>query len=107
MSDASAEKKQLADDASALGFPQLLTVRQVEEALGTGVRHLIAVDLDGFDTECVVRLGRAVRIRVDRLAEWIDKNTGTGPTQYNWTAKSGPKPVHCGRPSKEAKAKAS
>lgn len=63
--------------------PKLLTVQDAAERLGANVRHLIFHDTDGFATRCVVRLGRAVRIREDALAAWIDERTGAPPFKFS------------------------
>lgn len=66
-------------------IPQLLDVPKTAEAIdGTesSVRRLIFHDTDGFASKCVVRLGRKVRIRADRLAEFIDERTGAEPFRF-------------------------
>jgi len=69
--------------------PRLLTVPEVEALTGLNVRHLVFADVDGFESRCVVRAGRAVRIREDRLAEWIEERTGAPAYVYNYTRKPG------------------
>ncbi len=72
--------------------PQLITVAQARDRLGlteSGIRHRIFHDVDDFATRCVVRFGRSVRIREDRLAEFIDEHTGAEPYNYSWKHKLG------------------
>ena len=77
--------------------PQLLTIPETEDVTHFNVRHHIFSNTDGFADRCVVRIGRSVRIREDRLAEWIEERTGAKPYQYHWTRTPGwPK----GRPRK-------
>ena len=80
---------------SAKEAPQLLTVAEAGARLGlteAGIRHRIFHDTDGFSTRCVVRVGRSVRIREDRLAEFIDEHTGAEPWDTPWRDKLGRPP---------------
>lgn len=66
--------------------PLLLTVKQTGKLMGkteAGVRHLIFYDVGGFSSKCVVRIGRSVRVREDRLAEFIEHYTGAPPFVYS------------------------
>ena len=73
---------------------QLLTVRDTYPRLGytceQPVRRLIFEDVDGFASNCVVRIGRTVRIREDRLADWIEARTGAAAFKYSpdWKEKN-------------------
>ena len=71
---------------SHANVPGLLTVRQTAKLMGkteAGVRHLIFYDVGGFSSKCVVRIGRSVRIREDRLADYIEQHTGLPPFVYS------------------------
>ena len=74
---------------------QLLTVTQVESMTGLNIRHFIFNDVDEFASRCVVRLGRSVRIRADRLEAWIDDRTGAQSFSYSseWREKNAKAPL--------------
>lgn len=71
-------------------LPRLLSIAEAEEATGAPLRGRVYQDGE-FARRCVVRLGqRGVRIRADRLAEFIDERTGTTkPQRYKYTKKPG------------------
>ena len=81
--------------------PQLLTVAEAKALTHLNIRHHIFNNTDGFATRCVVRVGRAVRIRADRLAEFIEDRTGAPAFQYTYTKRPGRRPKSSG-PSKAA-----
>lgn len=65
---------------------QLLTVPQAAERLActeSSVRNLIFHAEERGFADCIVRIGRNVRIREDRLAEYIERQTGAPPFQYS------------------------
>lgn len=75
--------------------PQLLTVADARDRLDkteSGIRHMIFYDVDGFASRCVVRIGRSVRIREDRLAEFIEEKTGAPPYEMHWRDRLGRRP---------------
>lgn len=70
-----------------LEVPQLLRVPEAAQLLGlteAGLRHRLFHDTDSIRSRCAVRLGRNVRLRADRLAEWIDAQTTGTPWPQPW-----------------------
>ena len=66
--------------------PLLLTVKQTGKLMGkteAGVRHLIFYAEENDFADCVVRIGRSVRLREDRLAEYIERHTAAPPLSYS------------------------
>lgn len=72
---------------------KLLTVPEAAAKLGRTeqqVRYLIFHNVDGFDDRVVVRIGRSVRLREDRVDQLIEEQTGANPFPYSdeWRAKN-------------------
>ena len=65
---------------------RLLAVPEAAEMLGDSpsqLRYKIFHDVDEIDSRCVVRIGRSVRLRQDRLLELIEAKTGAKPFRFS------------------------
>lgn len=60
-----------------MNLSDLLTVAQAAELIPalseSQIRMLIKRNTDGFDDECVVRIGRSVYVDRGRMGRWLDK----------------------------------
>lgn len=63
------------DTVNGAAPPRLLSIMQAEDIVGQPMRHHARHD-SWLAEHAVVRLGRRLYLRSDRLRDWIDRRTG-------------------------------